>query len=202
MLNNDLRNIHHHGGAGTIAGGNISASSRLGPLPTSSVDFQSWQTAASAGANPAAASPFYNLQRLPSYYPALPQFNPAYLQFWQQNTAWQQPAAAVATAQQLQQQQQQQINQKQQQSLMSEPLMDSSSWMSATVSSDLGMQSSGAQASAAHFRAPTIQQSVPVPPSQQSLASASAVQNQQQQQQQQSVAQRFATNFATGMMPT
>uniref|UniRef100_A0A915B331 FHA domain-containing protein n=1 Tax=Parascaris univalens TaxID=6257 RepID=A0A915B331_PARUN len=171
VLSSDARNLH--------------SAQRL-PLPTTSVDFPNWQNAG-ASANPATS--FYNLQRLPGYYSAaFSQLNPAYLQsLWQQNP-WQQPAAA---AQQLQQQQQH----KQQQGLMSESLMDSS-WMTASVASDLGVQSSAT--TGGHFRAPTIQQAVP---HSQPLASSTASMHAAVGSQNPQSVARFATNFAGGMMP-
>uniref|UniRef100_A0A0M3IIS4 Bromodomain adjacent to zinc finger domain protein 2B n=1 Tax=Ascaris lumbricoides TaxID=6252 RepID=A0A0M3IIS4_ASCLU len=172
VLSSDARNLH--------------SAQRL-PLPTTSVDFPNWQN---AGASTNPATSFYNLQRLPGYYSAaFSQLNPAYLQsLWQQNP-WQQPAAA---AQQLQQQQQH----KQQQGLMqSESLMDSS-WMTASVASDLGVQSSAT--TGGHFRAPTIQQAVP---HSQPLASSTASMHAAVGSQNPQSVARFATNFAGGMMP-
>lgn len=71
-----------------------------------------------------------------------------------------------------------------------------SSWMTASVASDLGVQSSAT--TGGHFRAPTIQQAVP---HSQPLASSTASMHAAVGSQNPQSVARFATNFAGGMMP-
>uniref|UniRef100_A0A0N5ABT8 J domain-containing protein n=1 Tax=Syphacia muris TaxID=451379 RepID=A0A0N5ABT8_9BILA len=192
VLNADTRGLH--------------ASSAF-PLPTTSVDFQSWQNSG-GGTSAAAASPFYNLPRFPGYY-QFPQINPAYLP-----TLWPQaPWQSSTTAQQIQQHQLHQ-QQKQNHPLMfgiisivyviyyihccnachdiqqSNPV--DASWIGASMSADLNSPSA-APVSSFHPPAATRQISQTQPLSRsvnvgvtQNAASVSG----------------FPSNFTSGMMPS